>query len=299
MQTNQIAHTLDDLHSAQTMNLNDGVAHCITGQARSITLPCVRDALARNVFAQFPEKKQAAFVHFSTAPASKLNLLRKVVVDTENVSLLKKLAWSLPFVKNVSVGPATVPSCLAQRVRDAATILMWNSIRACFDMVRVFEKRNDIRFGTISRLRPDAVFFAALPSVQLSLPVAWIPKGGLLQGCSRCANDHLAIVHREVAELYFEGIAKLSSNCDSGVQFNLRWNSVRLNRSVGVGEEIHFGPGFGYHSVGLPVRSFQWPYALSARKCVRASCMSLQCQRVTDPELRRWCTRWTCKESAT
>ena len=273
------------------------VAHCIVGQARSIRLPCVRQTLEHNLFAALHPwvDVQRSFVHFSTSPREKLRLVKRGVQDVDDIATLERLAWTLPFVRNVSVAPGQAPACLAPKVRDASTIVMWNAIRACFEMVRAYERAHGYRFSLVSRIRPDAVFFSKLPRVDsLSLAVAWLPRGGLLHACSQCANDHLALVHRAVAERYFKHISEKASDCSLGTSFNAQWNDVRRSSHLHKGVETHFGPGFGYAAVGLPVRHIAWPYALSARGCTNASCMALQCHRLPTPSLSAQCRRWRC-----
>mmetsp|Transcript_82686 Transcript_82686/g.215393 ORF Transcript_82686/g.215393 Transcript_82686/m.215393 type:complete len:519 (+) Transcript_82686:2-1558(+) len=282
-------------------------AHCVVGAARAFVAPCVRDALVRNFISRLPGE-QRLFIYLSEDSSGELRDQRDRPVSlkrqdlqlpTVSVEGLHALVRTMnPDAYEIS-NRVRYPACHAARVPQGHKDhklswprVMWSNVRECFRLVQEYEVKHRMMFDFVTRLRPDAVFFAPMPRINSTLLrprlgvrslTMLIPRGGLVGKGLWSSNDHVAILPRALAPRYFRDISARLDDCMHGRNFSravtgqLRgghhsdmWRfrpSIRGGRGNLVSEDIEHGPGFAYFQVGLRYRHIDWPYGLSARSC--------------------------------
>ena len=102
----------------------------------------------------------------------------------------------------------------------------WQKVQMVFRMVTAHEMRHGVRFDWLLRMRTDLVFFAPLPShlnPNLTSSSLHLPLGMVSNRVS--FNDHLAIVPRNLAEVYFDMVDE--QDCEANASALLHGKRVR------------------------------------------------------------------------
>jgi len=245
--------------------------------------------MIRNVIESVPGTS-TTFVYF--ALPGKNTTWKEKPDDSSHITEQALLA-SIELLRNrIHVGQARVAhdvkldpawqngtSDLASDVVDR--LQMWSNVQQCWEMVKEHERKVGQQFDYVTRLRPDAVFFDRWELPPMDGSTIIVPKGGL--GCSSCANDHMAVVPRPLAELYFSDIADRYRSCDSGLCVQIHRTGYAGDTSKG-NPPHHGGAGYVYHDVGLNFSGVPVPYAVTYHPTAGAMHTPplLQCNRLGD-----------------
>ena len=280
---------------------DERVAHCLVGPPRGLVAPCAQRALVSNFFESFAPARSYVFAAFSIAKRSValFNLthtgpLEHMVARFEDLEALRKAIGAVTVrISDSLPSPVCHDEHVAHSRAYSVPAIMMGNVRRCFETVTQHEHEHAFRFDYVTRVRPDAVFFArfSLPPREVLERRLVVPIGGLGGVCHRCANDHLALAPRHLASRYFEEISHRIDDCANGMLFAAHWNPWEalanpsrsgvtevelqqlrraanvLGRHGDVGYNVHVGIGAAFAAVGLPWHAVPWPYALSARHC--------------------------------
>lgn len=278
---------------------DERVAHCVVGVPRALFAPCQQRALLDNWIGAFAPARSYIFAAFATATRSGMfNATHSSPLEHWPIqpSELAALADAIGAVNLTVLDTLPTRECHAADAAEsrsyAVSSVMMGNVRRCFQSIVQYEQRDGISFDYVSRIRPDAVFFARFqpPPRELLTTKLVLPIGGLGGQCHRCANDHLALAPRHLAAKYFEEISLRVDDCTTGWKFiTHHWVAstapsprehataqelLAVKQTISghahrgdVGYNTHVGIGFAMAAVGLSWHAHPWSYALAARHC--------------------------------
>ena len=152
------------------LRADERVAHCLVGPPRTLYAPCVQRALVDNFVASFAPARSHLFAAFSVAQRSSIfnvthsSPLERLVSERAELEALGRAVGAV----EVSILDALpTPACHEQHVATsrsyAVPAVMMGNVRRCFANVVQYERRQSLTFDYVTRVRPDAIFFARFP----------------------------------------------------------------------------------------------------------------------------------------
>jgi hypothetical protein len=129
--------------------------------------------------------------------------------DPANKSLLHEIqqAYSAVAVTLLAKAPFSMPCHLAG-YRDVFgpgyPLVQWRSIEACYDLVEHEERRRQVQYNWMIRVRTDVVFFQPITLPLNITSVVYVPGGGMARASwAKCCNDHMLICPRHLCAPYY------------------------------------------------------------------------------------------------
>ena len=255
------------------------IAHCLVGAPRVFIAPCVQRAYVSNLLGSFPpEWHQDTFAYFSM-PGSEWHALQprtrgeqSMIGDHASSPLAG--GWAAAYAAHhaaKAVGAAAVvisahsgrPSCMAN---DSVASLMMRNMRRCLDLVRSHEQsaRAGRAYDFVTRIRPDAIFFAKMelpPQLGMDVAPVLLPLLGLGGKYGFTTNDHLVLVRRSLAPAVFEQVSLRLDNCSTGAAFRHGWDQhpPRRRSHEPLGHDSQSGFGWALKQVGVAWLAWPWP----------------------------------------
>ena len=213
------------------------VAHCIVGQARGLTRPAVYNSIRTNVVDAFGGLP-SIFMVIKASKAQEQTALQRVNSTWYKVLQPTRISVTIGAVSDNAARAALRPQCRASGFETQFAIMSLDGLN-CLRLVESVEALRGRRFDVVTKLRPDEQICNPWPSRRRfdwrghyarRVAAYWREERGV--------HDHVAIMSRRVAGIYFGSYALLNSyssptECvDDRASFRSICNYFGGNRSV-------------------------------------------------------------------
>ena len=213
------------------------VAHCIVGQARGLTRPAVYNSIRTNVVDAFGGLP-SIFMVIKASTAQEQTALQRVNSTWYTVLQPTRISVTIGAASDNAARAALRPQCRASGLETQFAIVSLDGLN-CLRLVESVEALRGRRFDVVTKLRPDEQICNPWPSWRRfdwrghyaqRVATYWRAEHGV--------NDHVAIMPRRVAGMYFGSYALLNlysspTECvDDRASFRSICNYFGRNRSV-------------------------------------------------------------------